>query len=181
VRIEAMPIRIALRGIPAARSLGLAAGVVLAVAALYAWRVATVPIGAGASVSFTAVPTGELAVSQQDAFLRAPALIPSSPGGGASAQVVVRNQSPAAVAVVLRALPTSDDLDEALHLKVSAGGAVVFEGPLGGLRRWTSRVLVFTSGASEAFTVDTWIPVGLRSGWRGHDVDVSLQLKARPA
>jgi hypothetical protein len=176
-----MPIRIPLNGIPAARSLGLAAGVVLAVVALFAWRLTAAPIGAGTAVSFTAVPTGELAVSQHDAFLRAPALIPSSPSRGASAQVVVKNQSPSTLGVAMRALPTSDDLDETLYVKVEAGTALLYRGPLGELRDWTSRVLVFTSGAAEVFTIATWIPERFSTGWRGHELAVSLQLKAWPA
>jgi hypothetical protein len=176
-----MPIRIPLNGIPAARSLGLAAGVVLAVVALFVWRVPVVPTGVGASVTVKAVPTGELAVSQHEPFLRAPALIPSSASGGASAQVVVTNQSPETLAVMLRAVPSTDALDEILHVEVSARGAVVYSAPLQGLRTWTNRVLVFSSGASQAFTVRTWIPVDAVSGWRGNDVEISLQLKTRPA
>jgi hypothetical protein len=176
-----MPIRIPLNGIPAARSLGLAAGVVLAVVALFVWRVPVVPSGVGASVSVKAVPTGELAVSQGDAFLRAPALIPSSPEGGASARVAVTNQSPVPLAVVIRAVPSTDALDEALHLEVSAGDAIVYAGPLRGLRSWTDRVFVFMPGASQAYSVRAWIPLNARSDWRGHEVDVSLQLKTRPA
>lgn len=176
-----MPIRIPLNENTAARALGLAAGVVVAVALLSVWRVPTAPTGAGAAVSFTASPSGELAVSQGEAFLKAPALIPSSPSGGASAPIVVTNQSPIALAVQMRALPETDELDEALQVKVSAGDAVVYRGPLGGLRAWSSRVLVFASGASQAVTVGTWIPLTARSGWRGQRVDVSLQLKTRPA
>lgn len=176
-----MPIRIPLNGLTAARTLGLAAGVVLAVAALFAWRVPTVPTGVGAAVSFTASPSGELAVSQGDAFLKAPALIPSSPSGGTSGRVVVTNQSPATLTVQVRALPRSDDLDDLLHVEVSAGEAVVYEGSLGGLRRWSSRVLVFASGASQVFTVQAWIPVTVHAGWRSQRADVLLQLKARPA
>jgi hypothetical protein len=176
-----MPIRIQLSGTMAARSFGLAAGVVLAVVALFLWRVPTVPVGAGAAVSFRAVPSGELAVSQSGAFLRAPALIPSSPSRGASAQLVVANQSPATLAVTLRALPATSNLDHALHVKVSAGDATVYSGPLGGLRSWSERVLVFAPGASQRFTVHAWIPMTVESGWRGQKAEVSLQLKARPA
>jgi hypothetical protein len=176
-----MPIRIQLSGTLAARSLGLVAGVVLAVAALFVWRVPTVPVDTGATVSFKAVPSGELSVSQSGTFLRAPALIPSSPGRGASAELVVANQSPANLAVTLRALPEASNLDDALHVKLSAGDATVYSGPLGGLRRWSERVLVFAPGASQLFTVRAWIPTTVESGWRGQKVDVSLQLKARPA
>jgi hypothetical protein len=176
-----MPIRIPQFGIPAARSLGLAAGVVLAVVALAVWHFPTAPTGAGAAVSFTASPSGELAVSQAGAFLTTPALIPSSPSGGASGQVVVTNQSPVVLAVQVRALPRTDDLDDALHVKVSAGKAVVYRGPLGGLHAWSNRVLVFASGASQIFTVQTWIPVTVDAGWRGQRADVSFQLKTRPA
>jgi hypothetical protein len=176
-----MPIRIQLSDSLAARSLGLAAGVVLAVAALLVWQVPTVPVGSGATVSFKAVPSGELAVSQAGTFLRAPALIPSSPGRGASAELVVANQSPANLAVTLRALPETSNLDDALQVKVSAGDTTVYSGPLGGLRSWSDRVLVFAPGASQLFAVKAWIPLTVASGWRGQKVDVSLQLMARPA
>ncbi|HEX2304235.1 MAG TPA: hypothetical protein VHH57_11480 [Gaiella sp.] len=176
-----MPIRLPLNGLPAARSLGLVAGVLLAVAALLAWRVPAAPTGPGAAVTITATPTGELAVSQHDAFLSAPALIPSSPAGGASAQVVVTNQSPIVLAVVMRALPSTDVLDETLHVEVAAGEAVVYSGSLEGLRTWTRRVLVFTPGASQALTVEAWIPTDTPTDPRGQEVDVSLELKTRPA
>jgi hypothetical protein len=176
-----MPIRIQLSGTLAARSLGLAAGVVLAVAALFVWRVPTVPVGTGATVSFKAVPSGELAVSQTGSFLRAPALIPSSAGRGASAELVVANQSPANLAVTLRALPETSNLDDVLSVRVSAGETTVYSGPLGGLRSWSDRVLVFAPGASQLFTVKAWIPLTVESGWRGQRVVVSLQLKARAA
>jgi hypothetical protein len=176
-----MPIGILLSSTLAARSLGLAAGVVLAVVALLVWRVPTVPVGTGAAVTFKAVPSGELGVSQSGTFLRAPALIPSSSGRGASAELVVANQSPATLAVTLRALPETSNLDDALQVKVSAGDTRVYSGPLGGLRSWSDRVLVFAPGASQLFTVKAWIPLTVTSGWRGQKVDVSLQLKARPA
>lgn len=172
--------RIPFNGVLAARSLGLVAGLLVVAAALLAWRVPTVPAGAGAEVSFKAVPTGELAISQGGAFVDAPALIPSSRTGGAGGTVVVTNQSPASLAVTLRALPSTDDLDDLLQVEVTAGASVVYQGSLGDLRRWTTRVLVFRSGASQAFTLRSWIPLTARSGWRAQHVDVDLQLRTRP-
>lgn len=173
-----MPVRITLHAVPAARLSGLAAGLLVAAFAVFGWHVRTLPAGGGADVSFTAVPSGELAVSQHDAFVHAPALIPSSREGGAFGAVVVTNQAPVPEAVALRALPSTDDLDDLLQVEVNAGDAVLYNGSLGGLRAWTRRVLVFDSGASQAFTLRSWIPAGTHSGWRDHRVPISLQLKA---
>jgi hypothetical protein len=155
------------------RPLGLALGVLLAAAALAAWRV---PGGAqtlGAAVNVETLQTGAIGVQPLHPFVNAPSLLP---GGTASGKVTLRNQTGLPMAVRLRALPSTHDLDSLLRVDVRAGSHDLYDGTLGGLRQAGTQPLRLAGGASSTLAVSTSLPANLRSGYQGRLLDITLQI-----
>jgi hypothetical protein len=155
------------------RLVGILVGVAVAVVALIAWRV---PGGArtlGADVRIEALQTGEIGVMPLHPFVSAPSLLP---GSSVSGDVTVRNQTGVPLKVRLRALPSVRDLDQLLVMRVSAGARTLYDGELGGLRASGSRPLALKATAAAHLRVSASLPAGLRSGFRGRIVDVTLQI-----
>jgi hypothetical protein len=156
-----------------AKLLGIALGVVLAGAALAAWRVPGGESTLGADVRVDAVQTGEIGVSPLRPFVNASSLLPGSHADGA---VAVRNQTGVPMRVRLRALPSTPDLDPLLRMRVDSGAQNLFTGSLGELRRAGSAAIALVPGASRRLSVRVSLPAGLRSGYQARIVDVTLQI-----
>lgn len=161
-----------------ARWVGLAVGLTVVGAALYAWRVAPAlgPL-LGADVMFTAAPTGELEVSPTGRFLSGTDLRPS--GRVLTGMLAVRNQTGRRLAVQLRALPNLDDLDGILWVEITSPQGVLFTGDLGTLRDWTSPLIV-RRGQVESLLFRAWMPPQTPSGYEGDDAAVSLEFLSKP-
>ncbi|MEX2196213.1 MAG: hypothetical protein WD844_13085 [Thermoleophilaceae bacterium] len=161
-----------------ARTIGACLGAGLAVAALASARV---PAGAGElglDLTVAATATGELGVTPPGPAIRVAGMRPGS--GAATGTVAVRNQTGRRRALRLRALPSSAEVDRALRVRASAGGAVLYDGELGGMRRWTSRAIELGSGATATLTLRAWLPEGA-TRWAGRIVDVPLELTTEGA
>lgn len=148
----------------------------LAGAAIVATGVATsqVPRGTGlasADVTFVGAPTGELGISPTGSFLTGTAM---RPGSEARGSLRVTNQTGKELAVLVRALPESEDLDAALHVEVDASGRRVFEGTLGDLRHGAR--IVVARGDTASLDFRAWLPESLDGGYGGRVVSVAVEL-----
>ena len=80
------------------------------------------------------------------------------------------------LALRLRALPSVRDLDGLLVVRVSAGSRTLYDGSLGGLRAAGTRPLALRGATAQRLHVSASLPAGVRSGFQGRIVDVSLQI-----
>jgi hypothetical protein len=161
-----------------AKRLGILLGVVLAGAALAAWRVPGGESTLGADIRVDAVQTGEIGVSPVRPFVNAASLLP---GGSAAGHVALRNQTGVPLRVRLRALPSTPDLDSLAQMRIESGSRTLFTGSLGELRRAGTGPLALAPGASRKLHVGISLPTGLRSGYQGRIVDITLQLDSAKA
>jgi hypothetical protein len=155
------------------RPAGLLLGVLLAVAALIAWRVPGGEKTLGAAVNIEALQTGAIGVQPLHPFVNVPSLLPGRAAGG---KVALRNQTGVPMAVRLTALPSTRDLDSLLEVEVSSAGKNLYDGSLAGLRQLGTRPLRLASGESRALGVRVSLPAAARSGYQGRLLDISLQL-----
>jgi hypothetical protein len=155
------------------RPLGLVLGVVLAATALVSWRVPGGERSLGADVQVEALQTGAIGVAPLHPFLSVPSLLPGRSANGA---VTLRNQTGVAMAVRLRAMPSTRDLDGLLRVRVSDARTVLYDGTLGGLRATGTNPLRLAAGRSDKLNLQSSLPSSLRSGFQGRIVDVSLQI-----
>jgi hypothetical protein len=156
------------------RRAGVVAGVALVAAVVVAFRVPDGSGTLGADVIVAISPTGELGLSRSGPFISATGL---RPGGALDGEVEVYNQTGRRLAVRLRALPDSRDLDRLLLVDVRAGRQQIYRGPLAGLR---SRTPAFRldPGAKRSLRVRASLPAGLRAGYAGRIETVSLELSS---
>lgn len=155
---------------------GITLGVALAVALAWAARVPAGTGSTGADVTFTLAPTGEVGVAGSGRALRAAGL---RSGSSARGGVSVRNQSPRAVAVRLRARPSGPALDRLLTVEVGAGGETLYRGALAGLRAWTPPFRLARGAGGRLSLSARVIPAAGRAA-DGLAVDVPLELRSRP-
>jgi hypothetical protein len=159
-----------------ARLLGLGLGIALAAAALLTWRVSGGERALGADVRFEALQTGPVGVTPVHPFASTPSLLP---GSAVSGDVALRNQTGAPLALRLRALPSTSDLNALLRVRVSAGAKTLYDGSLGGLRSAGTSRLRLASAQSASVHVNASLPASVRSGFEGRIVDVSLEIDSR--
>jgi hypothetical protein len=152
--------------------LGLAVGLLLALAAVWSWQIGGGPGALGTDARFTAVPPGELTVEPAE-FLSARSL---APGEEARGDLRVRNIAGAPLTVRLRARPSSRELDRGLWVEVRAVGArgaePLFAGPLGRLRRAT-RPFAIPAGAVRELGWEA----RAAPGGSGGTADVAVELR----
>jgi hypothetical protein len=79
----------------------------------------------------------------------------------------------------VRALPSTDELDRTLAVRLRGGDRTLFDGRLGELRSFTRRPLVLPGGASARLVLDARLPAGA-TGWEGRIEDVVLDLRSEP-
>lgn len=137
----------------AVRLASYAAGLALAVAALVTWQV---PADAGdprTRVSFEVALTGELGVAPTGTIARANDLTADPRRRALSGGFRVRNQTPAPLALRLRAVPSTPALDKLLVVTLGAGERRLFRGPLGELRSGTGPAVKLPPGEAETISV----------------------------
>lgn len=159
-----------------ARLLGVVLGVSVAVAALLAWRVPGGERMLGADVRFEALQNGAIGVAPLHPFASTPSLVP---GSSVSGDVTVRNQTGVPLGTILRALPSTRELDSLLRVRVSAGARILYDGTLSGLRSSGTRPLPLEAAQSARVHVRASLPAGTSTGFQGRIVDVSLQIDTR--
>lgn len=156
------------------RVVAAAIGAALAIAVVVAARPAGGRGGVlSASLRFAAALDSEVAAAPAAprAFLRSG---PLRPGGQAAGSVRLRNQTGSALAVGLRAEPSSTALDGLAHVRVSAGGRVLADTTLQLLRRGTPGRLRLAPGAAARVRVVASLPADAQSGYEGERVTVRL-------
>ena len=156
------------------RGAGLAAGLAVVVALVVAFRVPDGSGTLGADVILSISPTGELGVSHPGPFMSATGL---RPGGALKGEVVVHNQTGRRLAVRLRALPDSKDLDRLLVVDAHAGGARIFHGRLGHLRGRT-RAFGLAAGERRVLRLRAALRPDLTTGYAGRIETVKLELSS---
>jgi hypothetical protein len=157
------------------RPLGILLGVLLAAAALAAWRVPGGRQTLGADVTVAALQTGAIGVSPMHPFVTASSLLPGKSAGGS---VMLRNQTGVAMAVRLKAEPSTRDLDALLLVHVSAGPDVLYDGTLAGLRARGTQPLRLRAGESRGLEMQARLPGALHSGYQGRIVDINLGISS---
>lgn len=156
------------------RVIGALLGAGLAVFVLAGARPSSTFTSLPARASFTVGLTGELGVAPTSPrpVLDAKALEPGT--APARAEAVVRNQTGRTLAVGFRAQAPGRDLDGLLRVRLSAGGRVLVDTTLQGLRGGTAQTMALPAGGDERLVVETWIPVDITDGYQGRSVDVTL-------
>jgi hypothetical protein len=154
---------------------GFLAGLAAAAFALSGWQI---PAGSGTlglDVQVLANSTGELGLEPAGVVLNARHL--DERNASAEARTTVTNQTSAELAVRMRALPESHDLDALVRVEALAGDHAIFRGPLSGLRAWTAPLRVAPNDAFEMKLRLTLVP-GAR-GYRGRMEDIGLEFRSR--
>lgn len=159
-----------------ARAAGFTVGVAAVAALAIGWQVDRGTGTVGADVTIIAAPTGELDIPAGP-FVRGTGL---EPGGGAHGTVPVRNQTGTTLRISVKALPSIQDLDAVLRVRMSAGGRPVYEGTLGGLRDW-SPAFRLPSGKATPLAFDVSLPAGSDDGVHGRIDDISLEFRSLTA
>jgi hypothetical protein len=162
----------------AARIIGTVLGLALAVAVVVVSRVPRASGSLGADVTFITNPSGVLSVSQSGQILQLNGLEPAD-GPTNQGTVTVTNIAPITLAIKLVALPSTVDLNDLLHVRVTAGGDDLFDGTLSGLLAGTPAFRL-SSGESADLVVAAWLPRSVSSGYEGRIDDISLQFRAHP-
>jgi hypothetical protein len=162
----------------AARVAGALVGVGLALALLFVSRpgAAGSPLPAGLRVAVA--PVGELEVTPPPprSVFAAPALRPGGPA--AVGGFAVRNQTGADLAIALAAGADSTALNGLLRVRVEAGGRVLADTTLQGLRARPLR-LRLASGEGVRLGLRAWLPADVLSGYEGRLVEVLLTPEVR--
>jgi hypothetical protein len=156
-----------------ARLAGLLVGVAAAATLVLASRPASGGEAVGADVGFYANQTGELAVSPAGPakFIDATAL---RPGQSVSGDFRVTNQTGIREAIHLLALPSANELDGALQVRLTSGGAVLAEGTLGSLAKATGKPLSLGPGQSAIVSATATLPPGPGDDVAAALVDVAI-------
>lgn len=158
-------------------AIGVALGLVIALAAVLSWRVSAAGESLGAEVRFVAAPAGEVSISPGGVLLTARRL---APGDSATGRFEVRNMTGSPLRVRLRALPSERSLDGALRVEFTAQGRKIAAGRLGELRSFGSgEGLSLPRGASREVALRAELNRAAGRAHEGQIVDVSLELEAR--
>jgi len=127
-----------------------------------------------ASLRFTASLDGAVA-AEPAAPQQLLASGPLRPGSHARGAFALRNETGEALAVRLRAQPSSTALDGTVQVRLQSGGAVLFAGTLQALRQGTAEALRLRPGGSARIRVVAWIPAEVETGYEGRKVAVTLE------
>ena len=158
--------------------LGIALGLATAASLVLTSRIPPGTGTLGADVILASAPTGELGVSPSGPFLSATNLSPGSERVPAGI-LQLTNQTGVDLHVQVRGVPSSTDMDEALHLRVATNDMSVFDGTLGEFRVWSASAFALASGETGDVAVRTWIdPDG--DSWSGRIANISLEFRSTP-
>jgi len=154
------------------RLLGLMLGIGIAALVVLSSRIPPGEGILGADVIVASAPTGELAVTPTGPFLSATDMTPV--GEPATGQVEVFNQTGRTLAVSIRGLPSTHDMDQSLMVHVEAGGTTLFDGNLGTFRDWTTETISLASGETSTIVVRTWLDPQAQA-WTGRITQIGLE------
>lgn len=161
-----------------ARVIGVAAGTALAIAFLVAGRVPPSGASLAAGLEVKAGRSAELAVTPSGRLLSAGGLRPGSGARPATARVSLWNPTDVMLAARPSVARGSTQLDDSLHVRVTADGRTLYEGTLGGLRGPTARSFRIAAGQRRRLSLAAWLPSSAR-GYEGRRTSVALELSTR--
>jgi len=161
-----------------AKWIGLAVGVSLAAVAVLSWRIPASEATLGADVRLVAAEPGELEISSDGPVASGRALLPGR--GAATGELAVRNITGRPARVALKALPSNDELDDAIRLELRSGRRVLLSGELGELREWSGTRLELDPAERATLDVRLWLPRGTDEDFEGRMTDVTLDFRVRP-
>lgn len=168
-----------LRGDTVLRVLGLTLGLVAAATLVAASRIPAGTGALGADVIFASSPTGELAVSPTGPFLSATNLTPAvtdDPSGS----LRITNQTGVNLIVQVHGVPSSDDLDQALQIRVAVSDMTLFDGTLGRFRAWSRASLALVPGESADLEVAVRLDPSAGQSWSGRIATVAVEFRSTP-
>ena len=134
----------------------------------------------GLDLRVTASPTAELAAAPTGPLLTATRLVPRTSRSGAEGAAQITNQTGRRLAVKLRALPSSGDLDELLLLELWADGRPLRRASLGELRRFGRERFLLESGETRSLRVRASLPSSVERGYEGRIEDVRIEFDTTP-
>jgi hypothetical protein len=150
-------------------------GAALAALAVAGWQVQGGIDTPPAEVTLVAAPSEELALTPPGGTATTGTLRASEPKDGLEQRTTVQNATGGPLLVGLRAEPATAELDRTLLVRVSAGGEIVFDGPLGDLRAGTPGWFELASHESTEVRVQAWISPSVEDDlWRGRVQNVEL-------
>ena len=163
------------RGDLAARVVGAGLGVGLAALIVLSARPAgTAAVTAPASVSFSVINSGAIAVAPAEPrrFLSAQRLHPGRPVSGVFS---LTNQTGRTVAVRLRTDPSGGRLQSLVHLRLMAADQrLLADTKVAALRATPARALSLRPGQTSRLRARAWIEPGADVGYPGRRLDVVL-------
>jgi hypothetical protein len=162
------------------RLVGLLAGFGLAAAGIASWHVEAGTRRPGATLKLLAAQSGELEVSTVQPFLEVDDLQPGPPAAAAVGHLDVRNLTGSVLDVQLRAVPSSGDLDQFVHVEVAAGQHTIASGHLGQLRQWSELSFQLKPGEQQRLLATAWLLPTAGDGYHGRVDEVTLQFQSRP-
>lgn len=161
------------------RRAGLATGFAVAVIGLLTWRMPHNNGTLGLDLRLSASQSGEVQAAPLGPFLSATAM---RQGDRQTGSFTIRNETGGALPVRLRASAATRDADSSLRLRLSSGARVLYDGPLGGLRRPATAALVLPRAAARRVDVAAYIPASAApTGYEGRILDVQLAPVAEAA
>jgi len=100
---------------------------------------------------------------------------PMRPGSHAGGALTVTNQTGEALAVRLRAKPSSTALDGTAQVRLVSGGRTLADGTLQALRQGTAEAIRLQPGGTARVRVIASIPAEVETGYEGRRVTVALE------
>jgi len=158
-----------------ARATGVAAGLALCLAVLNVSRVEPSKEPLGLHLDVTLVGTGALSVQTPGPLVQVRNLLPGE-DRAVEADGGVRNQTGRTMAVRLRAVPSTVEVDEILTLEIFAAERLLYAGTVGQLRDWTTESFELGMGQVQMLRVKAHLPPTVTSGYQGRVERISLEL-----
>jgi hypothetical protein len=157
------------------RRIAFAIGLALAAVGIFSLQVTNGSEPLGANITIETTSTGELLVDPDGSFLSGRHL---THGEAATGRVRVRNQTGSALAVRVRTVTASRDLDSTLDVRVHADGRPIFDGRLGELRSWSAHA--FDVGVGETADLRVVVSVPGAGGYEGRAAEARLEFESKP-
>ena len=159
-----------------ARGLGALVGAGLAIVVLAGASVAPGSGRLGLDLTVAITPTGEVAVSPPGPLVSRAGMEPG--GDAARGTVKLQNQTGRRLPFDLRALPSTADGDAIVLVRLESDGHLLYDGPLGGLRRAGAARLVLGPGETRPLTLVARVDPDAGERHAGRIVDVLFEVRA---
>jgi len=162
-------------GTISARAIGVVAGLALCLCVVEASQVEPSIEPLGLHLDVTLAGTGALAVQTNEPLVQVRNLLP---GENRFAEGVgeVRNETGRSMAVRVRAVPSTVEVDEMLNLEVFAGERLLYKGTLAGLRDWTAESFEVGVAEVEKVLVRAALAPGVTGGYQGRMERITIEM-----